>query len=44
MNNKNKNLKLSNREFRRVELWKQVIDFTEIKKGGISIDKILNYL
>jgi len=23
------------------ELWEQVVDFTKIKKGGISIDKLL---
>ena len=44
MNNEYKNLKLSKREFRRVKAWKRVIDFTEIKKGGVSIDKILNCL
>lgn len=43
MNNKYKNLKLLKREFIRMESWKRVIDFTKIKKGKISINKILNY-
>ncbi len=44
MDNKYKILKPLKTKSDEIKSWEQVVDFTEIKKGGISIDKILNCL
>lgn len=35
---------IDSKKYKRGEQWERVIDFTEIKKGGLNIDEVLKKL